>query len=114
MRALESDASAAYMPGTDEFASLMESEVDPSDVFFHSYFANKTEKAAAKKKKADKKTTDDDDQAESESDADGELPKKKFDDSESEGDDSEDELAVEEININDASDSETTKSSRFH
>ena len=108
MRALESDASAAYMPGTDEFASLMESEVDPSDVFFHRYFANKAEKAAAKKKKVDKKTTDRRRATRPSPNPmpDGELPKKKYDDSESEGEESEDELAVEEINIDEASDSE--------
>ena len=106
MRAANADVSDAYMPGTEEFASLMESEVDPSDVFFHRYFANKAEKAAAKKKKVDKKTTEDASDAESESDPDGELPKKKYDDSESEGEESEDELAVEEINIDEASDSD--------
>lgn len=105
-RALNSgEANAAYMPGTVEFASLMESEVDPSDVFFHRYFTNKSEKATEKKKKADK-STEDDVEDESESDPDGELPKKKYDDSESEGEDEDDDFELEEIKLDDASDSE--------
>jgi len=106
MRGADDATDGSFMPGTAEFASLTESEVDPSEVFFHRYFANKVEKAVAKKKKADKQTTEDEDSDEPESDDDGELPKKKFDDSESEGEESEDELDVEEINIDEASDSD--------
>ena len=109
MRAANADVSDAYM-GTEEFASLMESEVDPSDVFFHARLRPTRllllPGPAAKKKKVDKKTTEDASDAESESDPDGELPKKKYDDSESEGEESEDALAVEEINIDEASDSD--------
>lgn len=94
------------MFGMDEFVLFMEFEVDFFDVFFYRYFVNKMEKVVVKKKKVDKKMIDDDDQVEFELDVDGEFLKKKFDDSEFEGDDSEDEFVVEEININDVFDSE--------
>ena len=40
-------------PGTAEFAALTESDVDPSEVFFHRYYATKTEGKKKKKKKGD-------------------------------------------------------------
>ena len=72
-------ATAAVAPGTAEFASLTEAEVEPSDVFFHRYYANKSETKKAKKKKRDAEGSDDegsDDEEEEDDDAAAERRKK--------------------------------------
>ena len=35
----ESGTAEAFAPGTREFAALAETEVDPSEVFFHRYYS---------------------------------------------------------------------------
>ncbi|ACO66884.1 predicted protein [Micromonas commoda] len=72
-------AAAAVAPGTAEFAALTEAEVEPSDVFFHRYYANKSESKKAKKKKRDDDGSDDegsDDESEEDDDAAAERKKK--------------------------------------
>ena len=59
--AAELEAAAAVAPGTAEFAALAEERVDPSEVFFHRFYANKAEGKSGKKKAADKKKAGNDD-----------------------------------------------------
>ena len=61
-------AATAVAPGTAEFAALTEAEVEPSDVFFHRYYANKSESKKAKKKRDDDGSDDEASEDESEED----------------------------------------------
>ena len=54
----ESGTAEAFAPGTREFAALAETEVDPSEVFFHRYYSARAEGADGKKKKKKKKGED--------------------------------------------------------
>lgn len=49
------ESSLGFQPGTAEFAAMAENEVDPSEVFFHRYYAAK-EQDGSKKKKRNKKS----------------------------------------------------------
>ena len=69
---------AATAPGTAEFAALTEDEVDPSEVFFHRYYATKTEGKKKKKKKGDEdKGPEDSDASDDASDDDDEIAERR-------------------------------------
>ena len=63
--------SLGFAPGTTEFAKLAENEVDPSEVFFHRYYAAK-ESDGKTKKKEKKGGAGEDDETAGDSDADSE------------------------------------------
>jgi len=87
-------AQSSFLPGTLEFAAMEESEVDPSDVFFHRYYSVKQSETLAKLKLKEKKDEDEGSESEEqESDSDeGKKKKSDFGHSESEDDsDSEEE-----------------------
>ena len=68
---------AATAPGTAEFAALTEDEVDPSEVFFHRYYATKTEGKKKKKKGDEDKGPEDSDASDDASDDDDEIAERR-------------------------------------
>jgi hypothetical protein len=99
-------AQSSFVPGTLEFAAMKESEVDPSEIFFHRYYSVKQSEKLVKLKLKEKKDDDDDgsESEEEESDSD-EGKKKKSDFGHSESDDDSD--SDEENDEDEDSDSES-------
>ena len=92
-------AQSSFVPGTLEFAAMKESEVDPSEIFFHRYYSVKQSEKLTKLKLEEKDAADDENGSESEEEEsdeeDGKKKKSDFghsesdDDSDSEKDDEE-------------------------
>jgi ribosome biogenesis protein MAK21 len=110
------DADEAFAPGTAEFAALAESEVDPSEVFFHRYYSAREAAGADGKRKKKKKAGDagedgdegdEGDDSESDDDAVAERRKKKAERAGLEGFDAEDDEAdsdAEDVDLGDFED----------
>jgi ribosome biogenesis protein MAK21 len=105
----ESGTAEAFAPGTREFAALAETEVDPSEVFFHRYYSARAEGADGKKKKKKEEDLDGDgdsasDSASDDDDAVAERRKKKAERAGIEGFDAEEDEAdsdAEDVDLGD-------------